>query len=147
MRMLIFSQEAGCGRIIPIGNQGEGHHEFYRNIGSECLRLRITGSSLEFLGKMECEFMSPRATESKPELLVRLRLCTYRSVPWRAACAAGNRKLPHFTPKESQLVLSIESSSRNKLPCVSLPSTVTLELQSSGMWPCALSFVGGKSLF
>lgn len=94
MRMLIFSQEAGCGRIVPIGNQGEGHHEFYKNIGSECLRLRITGKSLEFLGKMECELMSPRATESKPELLVSRRLGTYRSVPWRAACAAVKMKLP-----------------------------------------------------
>lgn len=66
--MLIFRQKAGSGRIVPIGNQGEGHHEFYRKIGSECLRLRITESSLEFLGKMECEFLSPRATESQPEL-------------------------------------------------------------------------------
>lgn len=147
MRMLIFRQEAGCGRIVPIGNQGEGHHEFYRKIGSECLWLRITGSSLEFLGKMECEFMSPRATESKPELLVSRRLCIHRSVPWRAARAAGKMKLLHFIPRKSQLVLSIENSSRNKLPCVSLPSTVTLELQSGGVWSCALSFVEGESLF
>lgn len=70
MRMLIFRQKAGSGRIVPIGNQGEEHHEFYKKIGSECLRFRITGSSLEFLGKMEGEFLSPRATESKPELLL-----------------------------------------------------------------------------
>lgn len=98
MRMLILRQEAGSGNIVPIGNQGEGHHEFYRKIGSECLRLRITGSSLEFLGKMEFEFMSPRATESKPELLVSIRLCTYRSVSWRTACAAGKMKLLCFHP-------------------------------------------------
>lgn len=147
MRMLIFRQEAGCGRIVPIRNQGEGHHEFYRKIGSECLWLRITGSSLEFLGKMECEFMNPRATESKPELLVSRRLGTHRSVTWRAACAAGKMKLLRFVPRESQLVLSVETSSRNKLPCVSLPSAMTLELQSGGMWFCTLSFIEGESLF